>query len=203
QDGGKQNMYVMRMAEVYLVRAEARFWQDNFQGAADDINTIRQRSNAIEMYTAADVQNEGIGAVLDERNRELYGEEYRHDELVRMSVIFAKTGKTDYMGNTYSISGNNIETSLSTNSFYYNRVMDKNTFFRDEVAWTTYTSTKYTMDPKHVFWPIYIDYIVGNVEATLNQTTGYDGSESNVEPLTHVVQAAGIPNDDPMRAIGE
>ncbi|MEQ9217800.1 MAG: RagB/SusD family nutrient uptake outer membrane protein [Cyclobacteriaceae bacterium] len=203
QDGGKQNMYVMRMAEVYLVRAEARFWQDNFQGAADDINTIRQRSNAIEMYTAADVQNEGIGAVLDERNRELYGEEYRHDELVRMSVIFAKTGKTDYMGNTYSISGNNIETSLSQNSFYYNRVMDKNSFFRDEVAWTTYTSTRYTMDPKHVFWPIYIDYIVGNVEATLNQTTGYDGSEGNVEPLTHVVQAAGIPNDDPMRAIGE
>ncbi|MBV6639536.1 MAG: RagB/SusD family nutrient uptake outer membrane protein [Cyclobacteriaceae bacterium] len=203
QDGGKMDMYIMRVAEAYLVRAEAKFWQDNFQGAADDINIIRQRSNAIEMYTAADVQNDGIGAVLDERNRELFGEEYRHDELVRMSVIFAKTGKTDYMGNTYSISGGNIETSLSTNSFYYNRVMDKNSFFRNEVPWQTYNTTKYTMDPKHVFWPVYIDYIVGNVEATLNQTTGYDGSENNIEPLTHAVQAVGIPNEDPMRAIGE
>tara|TARA_Y100001980_G_C14556574_1_gene348675 strand:+ start:4735 stop:6759 length:2025 start_codon:yes stop_codon:yes gene_type:complete len=203
QDGGDQDLYLMRMAEVYLIRAEARFWQDNFQGAADDINVIRQRSNAIEMYTAGDVTTDGIGAILDERNRELFGEEYRHDELVRVSVIFAKTGKTDYLGNTYSITGGNIETSLSANSFYYNRVMDKNTFFRDEVPWQTYNTTKYTMDPKHIFWPVYQDYIIGNVDATLNQTTGYNGAETNIEPLTHVVQTAGIANTDPMRAIGE
>ncbi len=202
QDGGKMNMYVMRFAEVYLVRAEARFWQDKFQEAADDLNVIRMRSNAIAMYTGADVQTDGIGAILDERNRELYGEEYRHDELVRMSVIFAKTGKQDYLGNTYSISGDNIEVSLSSNNFFYNRVMDKNTFYRDEVEWTTFTN-RYTMDPKHIFWPIFLDYVVGNVEATLNQTTGYDGSENNIEPLTHQVQAAGVPNNDPMRAIGE
>ena len=41
---------------------------------------------------------------------------------------------------------------------------------------------------------------VGNV---LNQTTGYDGSEKNVEPLVHQVQPAGTPNTDPMVAIGE
>lgn len=201
QDGGKTDMYIMREAEAYLVRAEARIWQEKWQEAADDINVIRQRANAIEMYTAADVQAEGIGAVLDERNRELYGEEYRHDELVRMSVIFAKTGKS-YKGKTYSLSGNDIEKSLSAGSFFYDRVMEKNNFFRDNVPWATYTTTRYTMDPKHIFWPVYEPYLIGNVGAKLNQTTGYDGSEDNIEPLTHSqIQPAGKPNTDPQRVV--
>ena len=203
QDGGKMDMYIMRIAEAYLVRAEARYWQDNFAGVAEDINTIRRRANAMEMYTVADIQTEGIGAVLDERNRELFGEEYRHDELVRISVIFAKSGKMAYNGKTYSISGTDIEKSLSASSFYYDRMMEKNTFFRDEVPWATYSTTKYTMDPMHIFWPVYQPYLVGNVDAILNQTTGYNGAEDNIEPLNHVVQPAGAPNEDPMRAIGE
>ncbi len=203
QDGGDQDLYFMRMAEVYLVRAEARAWQGLDQLAADDLNVIRMRSNAQRMYTAADLASLGVAAVLDERNRELFGEEYRHDELVRISVIYAKTGQQDYLGNTYSISGNNIETSISANSFYYNRVMDKNSFFRNEVPWATFPTTRYTMDPMHVYWPVFQEYIVGNVGAVLNQTTGYLGSEGNIEPLTHVVQPAGVPNVDPMEAVGE
>ncbi len=202
QDGGKRDIYIMREAEAYLIRAEARFWQDNFAGAADDINIIRQRANAKQMYNAADVQTEGVGAILDERCRELYGEEYRHDEMVRMSVIYAKTGKS-YKGNTYSLSGTDIEVSLSAGSFYYDRMMEKNNFFREEVPWSTYPTTKYTMDPMHIFWPVYEPYLIGNVNNILNQTTGYDGAEKNVEPLTHVVQPAGKPNIDPMEAIGE
>lgn len=203
QDGGKMSMYVMRIAEAYLVRAEARFWQGDYAGTADDINTIRSRANAMTMYTVADVMTDGIGAVLDERNRELFGEEYRHDELVRISVILAKTGQAAYNGKTYSISGTDIEVSLSANSFYYDRMMEKNNFFRDEVPWATYNTTKYTMDPMHIYWPVYQPYLVGNVGATLNQTTGYNGAESNIEPLTHVVQPAGIPNIDPMEALNQ
>ena len=203
QDGGKQDMYIMRVGEAYLVRAEARFWQGDLAGAAEDINTIRQRANAIEMYTLADMQAEGIGAILDERNRELYGEEYRHDELVRVSVILAKTGQTAYNGKTYSWDGNDMEKSLSANNFYYDRMIDKNSFFRDETPWVTYPTTKYTIDPKHIFWPVYIDYIIGNVENVLNQTTGYNGADNNVAPLVHQVQPAGVPNIDPMVAIGE
>ncbi|MCY1720771.1 RagB/SusD family nutrient uptake outer membrane protein [Prolixibacteraceae bacterium Z1-6] len=202
QDGGKADMYIYREAEAYLVRAEARFWQDKYQSAADDINVIRTRANSKYMYTASDVQEEGVGAILDERNRELYGEEYRHDELVRMSVIYAKTGKS-YKGHSYSISGSDIEKSLSAGSFYYDRVTEKSNFFRDEVPWSTYPTTKYTMDPKHIFWPVYEPYLIGNVGAVLNQTTGYDGAEDNIEPLTHVVQPAGAPNVDPMEAIGD
>ena len=203
QDGGKATLYIYRMAEVYLIRAEARFWQDNFGGAAEDINVIRSRANAMVMYDAGMVTADGIGAILDERVRELYGEEYRHDELVRISVILAKSGKTCYNGNTYSISGSDIETSLSANSFYYDRMMEVNNFFRDEIPWATYTDIKYTMDPMHIFWPVYEPFLVGNVGAKLNQTTGYDGSETNIEPLIHVLQPSGVPNTDPQEAIGD
>jgi hypothetical protein len=203
QDGGQADMYILRLAEAYLIRAEAKFWQGDYQGCADDINVIRQRANALNMYTAGDVQTAGIGAVLDERNRELYGEEYRHDELVRISVIMAKKNHTDYMGNSYTWDGIDMEKSLSENSFYYNRMMDKNNFFRDGVTGPVENSTRYTIDPMHIFWPIYEPYIVGNVNNVLNQTTGYEGSEKNVEPLTHVLQPAGVPNTDPMVAIGE
>lgn len=202
QDGGKMDMYIYRIAEAYLIRAEARFWQGDIPGTVEDINTIRARANAIYMYTVADVTTDGIGAVLDERVRELFGEEYRHDELVRIAVILAKSGKT-YNGKTYSMSDTDYEKSLSASSFYYDRVIEKNVFFRDEIHWDTYPDIKYTMDPMHIFWPVYEPYLIGNVENILNQTTGYDGAEKNVEPLTHVVQPAGLPNVDPMVAIGE
>jgi hypothetical protein len=202
QDGGKMDMYVYRIAEAYLIRAEARYWQNDLAGCVDDINVIRARANAIYVYTIADVTADGIGAVLDERVRELYGEEYRHDELVRIAVILAKFGKS-YNGKTYSVSGTDLEKSLSTNNFYYDRVMEKNNFFRDNIHWSTYPDIGYTMNPMHIFWPVYEPYLIGNVQAVLNQTTGYDGSEKNIEPLTHVVQPAGVPNIDPMEAIGE
>lgn len=203
QSGGETDIYIIREAEAYLLRAEARFWQGNYVGAAEDLNIIRGRANAKQFYTAADVQKEGIGTILDERCRELYGEEYRHNELVRISIIFAKTGKQCYNGKTYSWDGHDMEVSLSKNSFYYDRMIEKNNFFREQVAWATYPTTRYRIEPKHIFWPIYQPYIIGNVGAILNQTTGYDGSENNIEPLTHIVQNPGVPNVDPMEAIGE
>jgi len=122
---------------------------------------------------------------------------------VRISVIYAKTGKTDYNGRTYSWDGVDMEKSLSASSFYYNRMMDKNNFFRDGVTSPVSASVKFTIDPMHIFWPIYEPYIVGNVNNILNQTTGYEGSEKNVVPLVHLTQPAGMPNIDPMVAIGE
>ena len=122
--------------------------------------------------------------------------------LARISVILAKSGKPCYNGKTYS-TGADIEKSLSENSFYYDRMMEKNKFFREHTPWVTYTAQSYIMDPMHIFWPIYEPDLIGNVNNILNQTTGYDGSEKNVEPLVHIVQPAGVPNIDPMVAIGE
>ncbi|MEN8116398.1 MAG: RagB/SusD family nutrient uptake outer membrane protein [Bacteroidota bacterium] len=199
QHGGRTPRYILRKAEAYLLRAEARAWQENWTGMLEDVNTIRERANAKVTFTVTDAQQMGVEMVMDERARELYGEEYRHDEMVRWSIIFAKTGKP-YKGKTYSISGGDIEKSLSSNSFYYDRQMEKNNFFRDQVPWFSY-GIKYTMEPKHVWWPVYEPFLIGNVAAKLNQTTGYEGSSDNIEPLVHVVQPAGVPNVDPQYAV--
>jgi hypothetical protein len=198
QHGGRQPVYILRKAEAYLIRAEARAWQGDWAGMLEDINIIRNRANAKVTFTLADAQAMGLEMVFDERARELYGEEYRHDEMVRWSVIYAKTGKA-YKGKTYTL-GNDYEVSLSASSFYYDRQMDVNNFFRDEVPWFSY-GVRYTMDPKHIWWPVYEPFLIGNVGAKLNQTTGYEGSDDNIEPLTHVVQPAGVPNVDPQYAV--
>lgn len=73
--------YMMRVAEVYLLRAEARLAQGNAGGAAEDINVVRKRAGASEI-TGAVVD---IDYILDERARELFGEEHRQVTLNRLS----------------------------------------------------------------------------------------------------------------------
>ena len=45
--GGNGDWYIFRLAETYLLRAEAYYWQDKFDLAANDINEIRNRANAV------------------------------------------------------------------------------------------------------------------------------------------------------------
>lgn len=63
---------VLRLAEQYLVRAEARAKQGNFTGAADDLNVIRHRAGLAE--TTASNETDLVNAILDERRRELFTE---------------------------------------------------------------------------------------------------------------------------------
>lgn len=74
--------YMLRIAETYLVRAEAYLALNDKQKAADDINVLRDRANA-SYCTAADIN---IDYILDERTRELFGEENRWITLNRLSV---------------------------------------------------------------------------------------------------------------------
>ena len=85
---------VMRLGETYLLRAEARFRQNNPQGAADDINKLRDRAfKAIRISSS----NPNLGKVsssdinldfiLDERARELIAEENRRMTLVRTGKL--------------------------------------------------------------------------------------------------------------------
>src|SRR5699024_9596450 len=77
-DGGHTPWYVYRLAETYLLRAEAYFWKGELEHAAADINTVRARANAAPI----DPGEVNIGTILDERNRELFYEEPRHEEMV-------------------------------------------------------------------------------------------------------------------------
>ena len=86
---GQRDVYLMRLGEAYLLRAEARFLQNKLGDAADDINVIRRRAawpgqEAAMEIVAADVT---VDFILDERARELDGEGQRWWDLVRMNKL--------------------------------------------------------------------------------------------------------------------
>ncbi|PMD95336.1 RagB/SusD family nutrient uptake outer membrane protein [Siphonobacter sp. BAB-5405] len=172
--GGNSDWYVFRLAETYLLRAEAYYWKGNLASAAMDLNAVRTRAGAKEM-APADVN---IGTILDERARELYYEEGRKTELTRMAYLFALTGKAAYNGKTY-----NLE-NFSENNFFYDRIMEKNEFYNKGVV--TNHGDRYTMSPYHVLWPIPRNAIRSNTQGRINQNKGYSGYEENVPALTKI-----------------
>ncbi|WP_057935893.1 RagB/SusD family nutrient uptake outer membrane protein [Algoriphagus resistens] len=172
--GGPTDWYIFRLAESYLLRAEAKFWLGDLAGAASDINAVRTRAGAAP-YTAADIN---IGTILDERARELYYEEPRKTELTRMARIFAMTGKTAYNGKSYN------EANFSQDNFYYDRIMEKTDFYNKGVS--TRHGDTYTMSPYHVLWPVPQNAINSNTKGHLNQNEGYYGFENNIPPLTTI-----------------
>ena len=82
-NGYVPDYYVFRVSETYLLRAEAYLKMNNKDAAMADINVVRRRSSAPEV-TAADLD---IDYILDERARELLGEEYRFMTLSRMNKM--------------------------------------------------------------------------------------------------------------------
>lgn len=71
-DTNTENYLVLRVAEQYLIRAEARAQQNNISGAQEDINIIRNRAG-LANTTAAD-KNALQAAVEQERRIELFCE---------------------------------------------------------------------------------------------------------------------------------
>lgn len=67
-----RDRYVYRLAETYLLRAEAFLGKGDLESAANDINVIRNRAQAPEI-SPEDVD---IDYILDERLRELHYEEF-------------------------------------------------------------------------------------------------------------------------------
>lgn len=67
---------VMRLAEQYLIRAEARAEQDKITEALEDLNKIRERSNltALNPDSPEISRDEVINLVLEERRKELFTE---------------------------------------------------------------------------------------------------------------------------------
>lgn len=85
---------LMRLGETYLLRAEARFRQGDLQGAAGDINVLRDRAfwDAREKTGNPDLgrvasNDINLNFILDERIRELVAEENRRMTLVRTNTL--------------------------------------------------------------------------------------------------------------------
>lgn len=137
---------IMRFAEAYLLRAEARMRQGKLQEAADDINVLRDRAFK-EYREQTGLANAGkvtanqmnIDFILDERARELISEENRRYTLVRTGTLAERWEK-------YHDQGPKVpENKLSTG-----------------------------FDPKvHILLPIPLTEIQLNKDATIEQNYGY------------------------------
>lgn len=79
---------IFRLAEQYLIRAEARVQQNNTSGALADINAIRNRAG-LGNYTGATDQASLLTAIAQERQVELFCEGDRWFNLKRTGTIDA------------------------------------------------------------------------------------------------------------------
>lgn len=82
RNGNLNATFIMRMAEVYLIAAEADIYANGGGSAMQYINKIRSRAGAKPLSGAAD-----INTVLDERARELCGEYSRFYDLKRTEKL--------------------------------------------------------------------------------------------------------------------
>jgi hypothetical protein len=165
--GSNGDWYIFRLAETYLLRAEAYYWKGDLASAAMDINMVRERAHAT-LITPADVT---IDFIFDERARELFAEEPRQNELNRVSYIMAARNEGGY-----SLS------NLHENNWFYDRVRTLNNFY-DRADEVILLGQRPRIRPFHFQWPIDDDMVNSNTLGRINQNMGYTGSANNVPPL--------------------
>lgn len=83
------DQYFIRLAETYLLRAEAHLGNGNVNLAAEDINFVRGRAQAIPVNP----DEVDIDYILDERMRELGVEEKRRLTLNRLGLLYDRTSR--------------------------------------------------------------------------------------------------------------
>lgn len=101
--GYTKDQYVMRLPETYLLRAEAYLAKGDKTNAAADINVIRARAKA-PLASASEIN---MDYILDERVRELYGEEYRMLTLMRLGLVFDRVKKYGEVNQRNSVAQHN------------------------------------------------------------------------------------------------
>ncbi len=82
-----RDIYAMRLAETYLLRAEAFLGKGDQVSAAADLNVVRARANAAPVAPST----VDINFILDERARELVTEEFRTCTLQRLGLLYERT----------------------------------------------------------------------------------------------------------------
>ncbi len=165
--GSNGDWYIFRLAETYLLRAEAYYWLGQTGAAAEDINKVRARANA-QPITAARVT---IDYIFDERARELFAEEPRQNELNRVSYIMAAKG----------LNGYNLAT-LHQKNWFYDRIAKHNNFYQ-HYGEVFQLGQSPRIAPYSFQWPIDDNIITANTGGRINQNMGYVGSERNEAPL--------------------
>lgn len=85
--------YLIRIAELYLIRAEARAQQNKLSEALSDLNTVRARADVPASTVAT--QAELLLAIEEENNLEFAFEAHRWFDLVRTGRVGAVLGLTN------------------------------------------------------------------------------------------------------------
>ena len=175
-NGGIADWYLYRLAEAYLLRAEAKYYLNPGDASiAEDLNILRRRAHCSQLYEGA----VSIGDIMNERARELYWEEWRNVELTRVSLCLARSGQPDEWGNTYSLNDFDKQsgTGESGGSYWYQRIVHYSMYNKGpiQINATGNSNPNYTMDKKNIYWPIPYKAITGNIKGKLSQNYGYDG----------------------------
>ena len=84
---------LLRLSEIYLIRAEARCMQQKTALACEDLTTLR-RARIQNYGTAMYDQDHLLGAIQDERAKELVGEGFRLTDLKRWGLGFERIPQT-------------------------------------------------------------------------------------------------------------
>ncbi|WP_276481708.1 RagB/SusD family nutrient uptake outer membrane protein [Paraflavitalea pollutisoli] len=180
-NGGIADWYLYRLAEAYLLRAEAKYYINPGDATiAADLNAVRQRAQCSQLYNGAVT----IGDIMNERGRELYWEEWRNVELKRVSLCLARSGKPDEWGNTYSLEtfDKQAGTDNAGGSYWYQRIVHYSMYNKGPISInsTGNATPNYTMDKKNMYWPIPYAAITSNNKGRLSQNFGYDGYDAGV-----------------------
>lgn len=160
--------YLIRIAETYLLRAEAYLAQGNKQKAADDINVLRNRAGA-KPCTASDIN---IDYILDERIRELFGEEHRRITLSRLSC----NPNASYISDCYPTQNATSDNTLYSRTFKYGFGYENDaTAGRRQTYTDAYGATRHRSNimPHNYLLPIPIQIIQSNKDVKIDQNPGY------------------------------
>lgn len=175
-NGGIADWYLYRLAEAYLLRAEAKFYINPGDATIkDDLNEIRRRAQCSQLYTGTI----SIGDIVNERARELFWEEWRNVELTRVSLCLARSGRPDEWGNTYNLADFDKQSGVESTggSYWYQRVTRCGMYNKGAITIDApgNSNPNYTMDKKNIYWPIPYAAITANNKGVLSQNFGYDG----------------------------
>lgn len=165
--GGNADWYLYRLAEAYLLRAEAKFYLGDAAGAAADVNEVRKRAQCSQLYTTV-----GIDDIANERARELYLEEWRNVELTRISRSLALANKSDNFG---SFTATDADRLSEIESFWYHR-LTRYGYYNNNVPIRNKT---YSIGKHNIYWPVPNSAITANKKGELSQNYGYDGYDAS------------------------
>lgn len=91
---GEDQSYILRLAELYLIRAEARAEQNKLEEGLKDLNVIRNRANVPSILTVSSKETL-IDKIILERRVELAYESQRWFDLIRRGKAQEVLGITD------------------------------------------------------------------------------------------------------------